>query len=97
MGKSKVIRCSRYENVVRMYVRLDGKPLAKVDCLSICGCKSWQGEDMDVLLRINEGLKAWGGLSNCGLGKNEKKGLFEGVIVKALYDTQTWGIRTAER
>ena len=32
---------------------------------------------MDVLLRMNEGLKAWGGLSsvlsNFGLGINEKK------------------------
>ena len=54
-----------------------------------------------MLLRMNEGLKAWGGLSsvlnNCGLCINKKKHLYYGVIVPALYDTQTFAIRTTER
>ena len=31
LGKSKVIRCSRYVNGGRMYVRLNGDPLEEVD------------------------------------------------------------------
>ena len=30
--KSKVIRCSRYVNVGRMGVKLNGKPLEEVNC-----------------------------------------------------------------
>ena len=32
-GKSKVMRCSRYGNGVRMHVILNGEPLEEVDCL----------------------------------------------------------------
>ena len=32
VGKSKVMRCSRYGNVGRMYVILNGEPLEEVDC-----------------------------------------------------------------
>ena len=32
VGKSKVMRCSRYENVGRTHVRLNGKPLEELDC-----------------------------------------------------------------
>ena len=32
VGKSKVIRCSRYGNVDRMHVMLIGEPLEEVDC-----------------------------------------------------------------
>ena len=30
--KSKVMRCSRYDNWGRMHVTLNGEPLEKVDC-----------------------------------------------------------------
>ena len=32
VGKSKVMRCSRYGNGDRMHVILNGEPLEKVDC-----------------------------------------------------------------
>ena len=32
VGKSKVMRCSRYGNVGRMHMILNGKPLEEVDC-----------------------------------------------------------------
>ena len=51
---------------------------------------------------MNEGYRAWGALesvlSNRGLGIKAKKCLYEGVIVPtALYRTETWGMRSAER
>ena len=41
VGKSKVMRCSRYGNGDRMHVILNGEPLEEVDCLSTWGHK-WQ-------------------------------------------------------
>ena len=41
VGKSKVMRCSRYGNVDRMHVILNGEPLEEVDCFSTWGRK-WQ-------------------------------------------------------
>ena len=32
VGKSNVIRCSRYVNGGRTYVRLNGEPLEELDC-----------------------------------------------------------------
>ena len=32
VGQSKVMRCSRYGNGDRLYVRLNGEPLEEVDC-----------------------------------------------------------------
>ena len=46
LGKSKVTRCSRYVNGGRMYVRLNGKPLEEVDCLSMRGRKWQRMEDV---------------------------------------------------
>ena len=41
VGKSKVIRCSRYVNVGRMQARLNGEPLEEVDCFKyLHGVKS---------------------------------------------------------
>ena len=37
VGKSKVMRCSRYSNVGRMHVILNGKPLEEVDCFKYLG------------------------------------------------------------
>ena len=60
------------------------------------------GCDRDVVHRKNERYRAWGALksvlSNRGLGINAKKYLYEGVIVPtALYGTDAWGMRSAER
>ena len=60
------------------------------------GCES------DVVHRMNEGYRAWGGLksvlSNRGLGIKAKKCLYEGVIsTTALYEAEAWGMRSAER
>ena len=40
VGKSKVMRCSRYSNGDRMHVILNGEPLAEVDCFKIPGVAS---------------------------------------------------------
>ena len=41
VGKSKVMRCSRYGNGDQMHVILNGEPIEEVDCLSTWGRK-WQ-------------------------------------------------------
>ena len=41
VGKSKVMRCSRYGNGERMHAILNVEPLEEVDCLSTWGRK-WQ-------------------------------------------------------
>ena len=56
VGKSKVMRCSRYVNVGKMYARLNDKPLYKM------GCFKYQepqvtadgGCERDVVHRMNE-------------------------------------------
>ena len=37
VSKSKVTRCSRYGNLDRMHVMLNGKPLEEVDCFKYLG------------------------------------------------------------
>ena len=39
VGKSKVTRCSRCGNGIRMHVILNGDPLEKVDCFKYHGVK----------------------------------------------------------
>ena len=41
VGKSKVMRCSRYENRGHNHVGPNGEPLQEVDCFNIWGWK-WQ-------------------------------------------------------
>ena len=55
-----------------------------------------------VVHRMNEGYRAWGALKSVlsyrGFGINAKKCLYEGVIVPtALYGSEAWGMRSAER
>ena len=40
VGKSKVMRCSRYGNGDRMHVILNGEPLEEVDCFKYLGSQS---------------------------------------------------------
>ena len=80
-GKSKVMRCSRYGNVDRMHVILNGEPLEEMDCLKYL----WPqvaadgGCERDVVHRMNEGYRTWGALknvlSNRGLGIKAKKSI----------------------
>ena len=82
-----------------MHVILNCEPLNEVDCFKYL--KSQVAADggcvRDVVLRINEGCRAWGALktvlSTRGLGMKAKKCLYEGVIVPtALYGVEAWGM-----
>ena len=98
VGKSRIMRCSRYGNADRMHVILNGEPLEEVGSqVAIDG-----GCEKDVVHRMNEGYRAWGALksvlSNRGLGIKAKKCIYERVIVPtALYGAEAWGMRSAER
>ena len=104
VGKSKVMRCSRYGNGDRMHVILNGEPLEEVDCFKYLESQveADGGCERDVVHRMNEGYRAWGMLesvmSNRGLGIKAKKCLYELVIVPtALYGADVLGMRSAER
>ena len=51
VGKSKVMRCSRYGNAYRMHVILNGKPLEEVDCFKYLGSQvaAAEGSESDVV------------------------------------------------
>ena len=78
VGKSKVMRCSRYGNADRMHV-IHGEPLEEVDCCKYLGSQvaADGGCERNVVHRMNEGYRAWGALksvlSNRGLGINAKR------------------------
>ena len=83
---------------------LNGEPLEEVDCFKYLWSQvaADGGCERDVVLKMNEGYRAWGALksilSNRGLGIKAKKCLYEGVIVStALYGPEAWGMRSAER
>ena len=104
VGKSKVMRCSRYGNGDRMHVILNGEPLEGVDCFKQLGSQvaADGGCERDMVHRMNEGYRAWVALksvlSNKRLGLKAKKCQYEGVIVPtALYRAEAWGMRNAER
>ena len=104
LGKSEVMRCSRYGNGDRMHVVLNGEPLEEVDCFKYLGSQvaADGGCERDVVERMNEGCRAWGVLksvlSNRVLGIKAKKCLYEGVVAPtALYGAEAWVMRSAER
>ena len=96
VGKSKVMRCSRYGNGDRMHVILNGEPLKEVDSFKYLGSQvaADEGCESDVVYRMNEGFRAWGALksvlSNRGLGIKAKKCLCEGVIVPIRSNCTDW-------
>ena len=57
LGKSKVMRCSRYGNGDRMQVILNGQPLEEVDYYKYLGSQvaAGGGYQRDVVHRMNEG------------------------------------------
>ena len=60
VGNRKVMRCSRYGNVGRMHVILNGEPLKEVDCFKNLGSQvAANGEcKRNVVHRMNEGYRA---------------------------------------
>ena len=100
LGKSKVMRCSRYGNGDPMHVILKGEQLEEVDCFKYLGSQvaADGGCDRNMVHRKNERYRARGALksvlSNRGLGIKAKKCLYERVIVPtALYGAEAWGMR----
>ena len=98
VGKSKVMRCSRYGNGDRMHVILNREPLEEVDCLKYLESQvaADKGCERDAGNRMNEGYRAWGALKSVlsyrGLGIKAKKCLYEVVTVpRALYGAEAWG------
>ena len=86
VGKSKVMRCSRYEWWPNA-CDLNGEPLVDVDCFKSLGSQvaADGGCERDVTHKVNEGYRAWGALkcvlSNRGLGTKAKKCPYEGVVL----------------
>ena len=66
VGKSKVMRCSRYGNRDRMHVILNGEPLEEVDCFKYLGSQvaADGGCERDMVRRMNEGYRARGELKS---------------------------------
>ena len=64
LGKSKVMRCSRYGNGDRMHAIPNSEPLEEVDCFEYLGSQvaADGGCERDVVHRMNEGYRAWGAL-----------------------------------
>ena len=60
VGKSKVMRCSRYGNGDRMHVMLNFKPFEEVDCFKYLWSQvaADGGCERDVVHRKNEGYRA---------------------------------------
>ena len=104
VGKSKVMRCSRYGSDARLNVMLDGEMLEEVDQFkylgSVIAAKGDVGED--VTNRVKEGCKVLGALNsvirNRSLGMNVKRALYEKVVVPTvLYGSELWGLKKTER
>ena len=100
VGKSKVMRCSRYGNAGRLHVRLNGEPLEEVNWYKYNGSQMAAdgGCERDVVHRMNEGYGALGVLksvrNNRGLGILAKC-LYQGVIVPTAFDRPVeWGMRS---
>ena len=75
-----------------------------MDCFKYLGLQvaADEGCERDVVLRMIEGYRAWGGLksflSNRGLGIKAKKCLYEGVIVPTTFSgAEVCSMRRAER
>ena len=82
----------------------NGEPLEEVDCFKYQGSKvaADGGCENHVVHRMNDWYRAWGSLksvlSNRGFWIKAKNCLCEEVIVPtALYGTEAWGLRSAER
>ena len=76
IGKSTIMRCSRYGNGGRMHVILNVEPLENVDCFKYLGSPSQVAADggceKDVVHRMNEGYRAWGALKSALSNRGHK-------------------------
>ena len=61
VGKSKVMRCLRYENGGKMHVRLNCQLLEEVDCFKYLGSQVvvYGGFEREVVHRMNQRYIAW--------------------------------------
>ena len=61
VGKSKIMRCSRYGNWCQMYVILNSDPLEEVNCFKYLGSQveANGGCERDVVHRMNDGCRLW--------------------------------------
>ena len=97
VGKSKVMRCSKYGNGNRMHVILNGEPLEEVDCFKYQGSQvaADGGCERDVVNRTNEGYRAWAALksvlSKSGLWIKVKKCIYEGVCTNGVVRSRCMG------
>ena len=66
VGKSKIMRCSRYGKGDRMHAILNGEPLEEVYCFKYLGSQveADGGCERDVVHRMYEGYRAWGALKS---------------------------------
>ena len=70
VGKSKIMRCSRYGNGGRMRVLLNGEPLEEVDYFKYLWSQvaADGGCERHVVHRMNDGYIAWGALKSVDWG-----------------------------
>ena len=98
VGKSKVMRCSRYGNGSRMHVILNDEHLEEVDCCKYLGSQvaADGGCERHVVHRMNEEYRTWRALksvlSNRGLGIKTKKCQYEVEIVPTAPTEQRYGV-----
>ena len=104
VNKSKVMRCTRGDDVGRLNVSLNGELLEEVDQFKYLGAQVSRrgGVEEEVSWRVGEARKAAGTVKklwkNGGLGMGAKKMLYEGIVVPtALYGSETWGLKEVER
>ena len=103
VDKSKVMRCTRNEDGVRLNVMLNGEAL-EVDQFKYLGSVIAANGGVEAVVRhkVNEGCKVLGALKgvmkNRGLGMNVKKVLYEKVVVPTvMYGSESWGMKATER
>ena len=104
VNKSKVMRCTRREDGVRLNVMLNGEKMEEVNQFKYLGAivAANGGVEADVRHRVNEGCKVLGAMNgvikNRGLRMNVKKVLYERVIVPTVtYGSEVWGMKLRER
>ena len=104
VDKSKVMRCTRNENVDRLNVMLNGEALEVVDQFKYLGAviHANGGVEADIQNRVNEGCKVLGALKgvmkNRALEMNVRRVLYEKVIVPTvMYGSELWGMKVSER
>jgi hypothetical protein len=90
VGKSKVMRCSRNDDVSRISVLLDGELSMEVQWVKCLGLHVEKDElvETKVKSRVKEGCKVFGALKRVmkcrTLGMKKKIGLYEGAVISTV-------------